>query len=447
MTLHPIVMLLPLLAVASSASSQATQVASAPRGVTGLASTFDAAARRVIVEELSKALRDQYIFPDVGERAATRISAALAAGEYDNLADRIAFTQRLSADVRAVARDKHLNIVVPGVSARPRGPGAMPRGEAGVIRADRLSGGIGYIEVVGFPEPRAFKPVLDRAMSGLKGSRALIVDVRRNGGGSPETVAYLVSYLVEPGRPINDIVVRIPKTKNFTRESQSSVRTPLSFAKVPVYVLTSTTTFSGGEEFAYDMQALKRGIIVGEVTGGGANPTGPVDLGNGIIAQIPSGRAENPVTKTNWEGRGVQPDLMVPASDALKVALQKLGHKPVGEISAASLERVFAPRSAALPGYEPAIRQLIAGFISGQPDYTAMAPEFAEETRRMLPRLRSDFTPLGELRSIKFRGPFMMGGDEFEIAFANGTRLMAIVLGPNGKIVAASPPMMVRPEN
>ena len=90
---------------------------------------------------------------------------------------------------------------------------------------------------------------------------------------------------------------------------------------------------------------------------------------------------------------------------------------------------------------------MITGFISGQPDYSAMAPEFAEETRGMLPRLRSDFTPLGELRSIKFRGPFMMGGDEFEIAFANGTRLMAIVLDPTGKIVAASPPMMVPPEN
>ncbi len=446
MTRCSTIMFLPLLVAASSASSQATQTAPAPPGATSPASTFDAAAQRGIVEKLSEALRDRYVFPDVGERAATRISAALAASEYDGLADRTAFIQRLSADVQAIARDKHLNIMVPGASPPPGGPAAMPRGEAGVTRADKLAGGIGYIEVVGFPRPRAFKPVLDRAMSGLKGSRALIIDVRRNGGGSPETVAYLVSYLVEPGRPINDIVSRVPRTKNFTRESQSSVPTPVSFAGVPVYVLTSKATFSGGEEFAYDVQALKRGTIVGEVTGGGANPTGPVDLGHGVMAQIPFGRAENPVTRTNWEGRGVQPDLAAPASDALKVALQKLGHKPVSGIGAASLERVFAPRSTALPGYEPAIRQLVAGFLSGQPDYSVMAPEFAEETRRILSRLRGDFAPLGELRSIKFRGPFMMGGDEFEIAFANGTRRMAIVLDPNGKIVAASPPMIVRPE-
>ena len=72
-----------------------------------------------------------------------------------------------------------------------------------------------------------------------------------------------------------------------------------------------------------------------------------------------------------------------------------------------------------------------------------MAPEFADETRRRLTQLRGDFTPLGEPQSVKFRGPFAMGGEEFEIKFANGTRLMALVLDPNGKIVAASPPMPV----
>ena len=442
-------MFVPLLAGASSAPAQAAQPVPAPPGAAAPASTFDAAVRKEIVAKLSEALRDRYVFPDVGERAATRIGAALAAGEYDGLADRAAFIQRLSADVQAIAKDKHLNIMSPGGPPPPGGPRAgpppMPASEAGVTRADRLGGGIGYFEVVGFPPPHAFKPVLDRAMSALKGSRALIVDVRRNGGGMPQSVAYLVSYLVEPNRPINTIVSRVPNTKDFTREDHGSVPTPVSFAKVPVYVLTSKGTFSGGEEFAYDVQALKRGPIIGEVTGGGANPTGPVDLGHGVMASIPFGRAENPVTKTNWEGLGVQPDVAVAASDALKVALQKAGQKPVGEIEAASVERVFAPRSAALPGYEAALRQLVAGFVSGQPDYSAMNPRFADQTRRELPRFLEAFSPLGEPRTIKFRRPFMLGGDEFELGFANGTRRMAILLDPTGKIDAASPPMMVPP--
>ncbi len=261
----------------------------------------------------------------------------------------------------------------------------------------------------------------------------------------PESVAYLVSYLVEPNRPINTMVSRVPKTTNFTRQSHSSVPTPGSFAEVPVYVLTSKKTFSGGEGFAYAVQALKRGTIVGEVTGGGANPAGPADLGHGVMASIPFARAENPITKVNWEGRGVQPDVAAAASDALKVALQRAGQKPVGEIEAASVERVFAPRSAPLPGYQTAIRQLIVGYISGQPDYSVMVPRFADETRRDLSRLRAAFSPLGELRTIKFRRPFMLGGDEFELSFANGTRRMVILLDPNGKILGASPPMMVQP--
>lgn len=428
---------------ASSTSSMATQTALTPPNATASASTFDAAARSNIVAKLSEALRDRYVFPETGERAATRIGAALAAGEYDGLADRAAFIQKLDADVQAIAKDKHLNIFSPTAFLPRRGP-AMPVSEEGVTRADRLAGGIGYIEVVRFPPMQAFKPVLDRAMSALKGSRGLVIDVRRNGGGSPESAAYFVSYLVKQGRPITTIISRSPKTREFTRQTFSSLPTPVSFAEVPVYVLTSKNTFSGGEDFAYNVQAFKRGTIIGEVTGGGANPTGPVDLGHGVIASIPLGRSENPVTKTNWEGRGVKPDVAVAASDGLEVALQKAGTKPVKEIEAASVERVFAPRSTALAGSEAAIRQLVVGYISGEPDYSIMAPRFADETRRELPRLRAALSPLGELRSIKFRRS-MMGGDEFELTFANGSRLMPIVLGSDGKIIAALPPIPVPP--
>src|SRR4029078_11854074 len=136
----------------------------------------------------------------------------------------------------------------------------------------------------------------------------------------PDAVAYLVSFLVPANGPIeiNHILSREPKTGNFKRETFNSQPTAVSFAKVPVYVLTSKDTFSGGEALAYDVQAHKLGTIVGEVTGGGANPKGPVDLGHAMVASMPGARAENPITKTNWEGRGVQPDQSVPAQDALK---------------------------------------------------------------------------------------------------------------------------------
>jgi hypothetical protein len=404
--------------------------------------SLDAAARKEVASALGDALRQRYVFPDIGEKAAARIDAALAAGAYNQLSDPAAFAARLDADVSAVAHDKHMH--VNSMSGPPPGPppGAMgppPAADAGVVRADRLAGGVGYIEVVGFPPLPGFKPVIDRAMTALKGSKALIIDVRRNGGGDPASVSYLSSFLVPPGEPthLNDIVRRVPNTATFDRIPMMSSLTPVNFAGVPVYVLTSPYTFSGGEGFAYEVQAAKRGKVIGAVTGGGANPTGPVPLGDGLMAMIPFGRAENPFTKTNWEGRGVQPDVTVPAADAFKTALQRLGQPAVADVAAASQQQVFTLRATPLPGTEAALKASVAGLASGSPDYAAMSPEFAEATRQQLPQLHGLMDRLGELRSLKFVGP-AMGGDAYEVTFANGALVMSMMLGPDGKIAGSA---------
>jgi hypothetical protein len=400
--------------------------------------TLTAQARQEVVASLSAALRERYVSPEVGAQAAARIGAALAAGEYDRL-DHAAFAARLNSDVAAVAHDRHLNVGWQGGPPPGPPPGAVarPRMEAGVVRADKLAGGIGYIEVAAFPPPEAFRPTLDRAMAGLAGSRALIIDARRNGGGSPPAVAYLVSYLLAADTRvhINDIVGRTPGTTEFTRTSSYSEHTPVSFAGIPVYVLTSSRTFSGGEEFAYDVKALGRATLVGELTGGGANPTGGVPLGNAFIASIPFGRAENPITGTNWEGHGVDPDVAVPAGDALRVALERLGGEPAADIAAASREQVFAPRSVPTAGTEAALRSLVAGLVSGSPDYDKLSPQFAEVVRRDLPRTHGLFSSMGELRSVTFREPGPMGGDAYDVVFASGRLLMSVMLDAEGRNV------------
>ncbi|MFL6857935.1 MAG: S41 family peptidase [Allosphingosinicella sp.] len=427
------------IAVAAPALFSPPIIAQPPQ--TAAPATLSEQARQDVVAKLSGALRERYVFPDVGEKAAARISAAAAAGQYATLTDPGAFAARLQADVDAVAHDKHLRIRSMNAPPPAPSPGAqaMPRAEAGIVRADKLPGGVGYIEVVGFPPPQGFKPAIDRAMSALQGSKALIIDIRRNGGGAPPSVAYLVSFLLTPGQPvpINDIVSRVAGTANFTRESFRREPTPVSFAGVPVYVLTSNRTFSGGEEFAYDVKSLKRGVLIGELTGGGANPTGPMPLGNGFIASIPFGRAENPITKTNWEGRGVEPEIKVPAADALKVALQQLRQRPVVTVAEASQQQVFAPRSTPLPGTEAAVRSVVAGLVSGKPDYDAMSPQLADVTRQQLPQLQSLLQPLGEFRSAAFAGPGPGGGDAYDVLFANGAIKMGVVLGPDGKIAGS----------
>lgn len=424
---------------AMSVSAQPVMPVSSP--TTATAHSLSAKVRHDTVAALASALRDNYIFPEVGELAAAKVEQALAAGEYNAITAPADLATRLSADITDVAHDKHLRVW--SANTRPAPPAeelTTPKSEAGVVRADKLASGIGYIEVSGFTPASLFKEAVSKALTRLKGSRALIIDDRRNGGGEPEAVGYLVSFLVAPGTLINDIVYRVPKSTNFTRESFRSVPTPVSFSDVPIYVLTSHNTFSGGEGFAYHVQALKRGVVIGEVTGGGANPADIMRLGNGVVAMIPVGRPESPITKTNWEGRGVQPDIRVPATEALKVALAKLGGEPVAEIRQASLEQVFVPRSSPQSGSDKALGKLIGDFASGKPDYSAMTSEYARQAKEDAPRLQAKLAPLGHLRSIKFREVDFAGGDQYVVTFANGVRLMGIMLDSSGKVFGLSDP-------
>lgn len=87
-----------------------------------------------------------------------------------------------------------------------------------------------------------------------------------------------------------------------------------------MYVLTSSRTFSGGEEFTYDLQTQQRATIVGETTGGGAHPVRGERIDAHFMIGVPFAKAINPITHTSWEGTGVVPDVKVPASEALEKA-------------------------------------------------------------------------------------------------------------------------------
>lgn len=416
--------------------------AAAQVAISAPAAVLDAAARREIVERFARAMREHYIFPDRAEQVAKRTTGALAAGKYDDVRTAGELAGRLSTEASAVTHDKHLKVFSVQEPQESRGsdpPPTMPAAEAGVTRADRLAGGVGYIEVIGFPPMSSSKRVVDKAMASLSGSRALIIDVRRNGGGDPAAVSYLVSFLVPPGRAINDIISRVAKTTETTRQSYRSVRTPMSFFDIPVYVLTSKATFSGGEEFAYNVQALKRGTLIGETTGGGANPVGPVDIGHGVIALIPFGRAENPITKTNWEGGGVRPDVSVVAEAALSAALVKAGLKPAADITAASTKRVFSPRTTQLPGADAAARRIVDAIASGTTIEDIVTPQLASEIQPQITNLRAELASLGRLLSVTFWRPHPFFGDEFKLTFANGRRKTVVSLDDQGKIAGMLP--------
>ncbi len=286
---------------------------------------------REIVQTALAILRARYVFPDRAAQAAEQIEARLAAGEYDDLGEE-ELADRLTSQLYEVCADKHLRVGAhPEHRVRFR-PAPADRDKArqemrtmarldnfGIRRVERLDGNVGYIDLRRVALPQNAGGAISAAMELISGTYALIIDLRRNGGGSPDGVVFWCSYLFDgPGTHFNDI---FEPESGTTRQFWSLSYVPGSlYVDKPVYLLTSHETFSGGEDFCYTLQALGRAQLIGETTGGGAHPTGTRPLSATMAISVPHARSVNPVTGTNWEGTGVVPDVSVAAELAHDVA-------------------------------------------------------------------------------------------------------------------------------
>jgi len=294
--------------------------------------TIDAATRTQVVDTILKRLNESYVFPDIAKKMEASIREQVAKKEYDQITSAKQFATTLTNDLQAVSHDKHLRVRYSNEAIPERGPRQEPTAEEreqrkqdltwmnhGFSKVERLRGNIGYLEFLNFMDEELGADTVAAAMNFVNGTDALIIDMRNNGGGNPAMVALVCSYLFGP-EPVhlNDLYWREGnRTDEFWTKKEIAGK---RYLNKDVYVLTSKRTFSGAEEFTYNLKNLKRATIIGETTGGGAHPGGGFRISEHFGMFIPTGRAISPITKTNWEGTGVTPDINVPAEQALLVA-------------------------------------------------------------------------------------------------------------------------------
>ncbi len=325
-----------------------------------------AAEKAEVIHVLMKNMTEKYVFPDVAKKVNSMLADQLKKSAYAKIDETSQFAKILTQELQAHTRDKHLNIEFEEGEIPVRDDKGEPSPEEkakeaqeevtfmkamnfGIERVERLPGNVAYIDYRGFGNAEIVGPAINAAMQLVHASDALIIDLRKNHGGSPATVALLASYFLPAETHLNDIYNR---EENTTTQMWTSAYTasPRYDASKKVYVLTSKETFSAAEDLAYTLQSLKRSTTVGEVTGGGAHPVAPVRLSAHLMGVVPVARSINPITHSNWEGVGVIPELKADANDALKLAQRDaLTHLLKTEThpgKKGSLERALAKLSA-----------------------------------------------------------------------------------------------------
>lgn len=309
---------------------------------------IDANEKKLVIDSIAKIMKERYVFPDKGEQMNDLIRKKLKEGKYENIKDPQQFAMKLTEDLRLVNNDKHI-----GVQYAPELIAMIKKAEEDENNKELeeyekrmneynnfafkevkiLPGNVGYLKFNQFFDASIAGQTAISAMNFLSNTDALIIDLTDNGGGSPSLIQLITSYFFEDTKHLNSFYIREgDKTKQFWTLPYVPGK---KMTETDIYVLTSRNTFSGAEEFTYNLKNMERATIVGETTGGGAHPVSRYIINENFGVQVPFGKAVNPITKTNWEGTGIEPHVKVERSKAKEtaylIALEKLSEKEKNE--------------------------------------------------------------------------------------------------------------------
>jgi hypothetical protein len=288
--------------------------------------------KQLVIDSLIHTLKEGYVYPEIAKQIETKLNQLVAKGSYRSIDSAQAFCDTLSNQLMQWSDDKHLRLafsydtITGSTAENPPLPDFIRdfavKNNYGFNKIQILDGNIGYINILGFfPMEEATQKGI-ACMEYIADTRAVIIDLRENSGGFGAFCNFMISYFFS-SNPVHLLDMNFRRDQKI-EQSWSSFYVPgKRFLNKPVYVLTSASTFSAGEAFAYILQTEKRAMVIGEVTGGGANIGTLVKLSPHFVINLPTGTVVSPLTHKGWEKYGVQPDIKVNAGDALKVAHER----------------------------------------------------------------------------------------------------------------------------
>jgi len=302
--------------------------------------------RTETIEKLSQLLKEAYVNAEKGNEVSIQINKNLLNGKYDNIKDLRQFSEILTTDLFTLSNDKHLEIYYsPEQVAIFKNSMNLPEPERkayldkellfgknqdfGFQKLEIFPGNIGYLRINTFMDTQWAGETAAAAMQFLSTTDAIIMDLRRNDGGWPSMVQLLGSFFFDNNDNITLFEEHIPSENTIIQYRTLPYLPGKRMAKTPLYILVGENTWSAAECLAYSLQKLKRATIVGEKTNYGAHSTrGPKMLNDYYVVKMPIGKMVSPITQSNWEGIGVEPDIKIGVDDALDtVVLEILSKK------------------------------------------------------------------------------------------------------------------------
>ncbi|MCW8875836.1 MAG: S41 family peptidase [Kangiellaceae bacterium] len=309
------------------------------------ATSITRAEMEQVVSSTGNLLKTKYVFSDKAEKMAALIEKNYTAGKYARIKNAQQLAAELQQDIRSIYDDKHIRIrFSPKTAQRVLAKSKLAKDSTidkkelskaqfenfGFNQLKILPGNLGYLDLRNFSDTAYASDTAAAAMAFLSNTNALIIDLRRNGGGSASMIQFISSYFFDD-KPVHlGSFYWRPEDKytdTYTLTSVPGKRIP----DTDIYILISGNTFSAAEGFSYDLKHLERATLIGENTGGGAHPGETIAISDQFTIWMPSGRAINPITKTNWQDVGVIPHVKISAAKALLkaqvIALEKLAQQ------------------------------------------------------------------------------------------------------------------------